>query len=642
MANPRDALAETHRGARELVAKLGGQKTQQVLKRAQKELERRIRAVSGVGGAGEGSFTAVQLRATLAHVRAATQTVQRGIQDSLLEAGQTAAEQAAAHTVRYLTEAERHFTGIARPLQLDEAAIIDQASSGVRASILRRLGSSGEPIAEADEEPHPAKQGVLERYGLETVGHFESILQKSYVARTPWEQVKDELVDSSPFLQGAPRWWAERIARTECLLGETPVSGGVVRAAFRRFYEGPIAEIVTDSGRKFSATPNHPMLTRRGWSGTSQLCEGDYLICYGGKQHASATSDEHVANPPSTIAEIFDALRAVGVGERRNGAPPDFHGDGRDGDVDVARSNLLLGFGCFAALYKPLAHSLFASSDRANASYCPCCHRLLSVQKQTCLCWRTNVYARFAKSLRDYAFESLEFARQLGRAFAVDVAFHNLGIGQFAPTGMAEFQESVRCGVRERTHQSKPAHSALHGVWTGSYLPGSTLGAHPGDIKFDRVREVSFREFRGHVFNLHTADGYFAINGAYTGNSMGVANRANWETVREADAQLGDMLKILSATFDERTAADSYAVHGQIRRPEEAFQSWFGLYQHPPNRPNDREVVVPHRMSWPIPPYLAWKSDADVAKRWQNDGRKGRPPPRPKMTTVPLDQIGKK
>jgi hypothetical protein len=98
--------------------------------------------------------------------------------------------------------------------------------------------------------------------------------------------------------------------------------------------------------------------------------------------------------------------------------------------------------------------------------------------------------------------------------------------------------------------------------------------------------------------------------------------------------------KILCATFDSRTGSDSFAVHGQIRRPDEAFAWWEGLYQHPPNRPNDREIVLSHRTSWPIPAELAWRSDSEVAARWALEGRKGAPPPRPKMTTVPLDRFG--
>ncbi len=122
---------------------------------------------------------------------------------------------------------------------------------------------------------------------------------------------------------------------------------------------------------------------------------------------------------------------------------------------------------------------------------------------------------------------------------------------------------------------------------------------------------------------------------------MGAYNRAGWEANREADEQLGDMVKIVSATFDDRTGSDSFAVHGQIRYPDEAFESWFGLYQHPPNRPNDREIVVPHRISWPLPDYLKWRTDSEVSDRWKREKRKGPPPERPKMTTVPLTMFGR-
>lgn len=138
---------------------------------------------------------------------------------------------------------------------------------------------------------------------------------------------------------------------------------------------------------------------------------------------------------------------------------------------------------------------------------------------------------------------------------------------------------------------------------------------------------------------LQGAPGYWAERIVRT-EVMNANNRAGWESIRSADAELGDMVKILSATFDDRTGADSYAVHGQIRRPGEAFESWYGHYQHPPNRPNDREVVVPHRICWPIPKTLAQKSDGDVAARWAYEGRKGSPPGRPKMTTVDLALFG--
>jgi hypothetical protein len=122
---------------------------------------------------------------------------------------------------------------------------------------------------------------------------------------------------------------------------------------------------------------------------------------------------------------------------------------------------------------------------------------------------------------------------------------------------------------------------------------------------------------------------------------MGASNMAGLEVVRGAQDELGDMVKILVATFDDRTGADSYAVHGQIRRPSEAFDSWFGSYQHPPNRPNDREIVIPHRMSWPIESEFEPVSDSQVASRWAAEGRKGSPPRRPKLSTEDRKLFGK-
>lgn len=119
-------------------------------------------------------------------------------------------------------------------------------------------------------------------------------------------------------------------------------------------------------------------------------------------------------------------------------------------------------------------------------------------------------------------------------------------------------------------------------------------------------------------------------------------NRAGWESVRRADTQLGDMVKILAATFDDRTSWDSYQVHGQIRRPQEAFEGAFGSYQHPPNRPNDRETVVPHRISWALPDSLEPKTDDEVEERYHEENPKGPGPgPRPNMSTIDRALFGK-
>lgn len=60
--------------------------------------------------------------------------------------------------------------------------------------------------------------------------------------------------------------------------------------------------------------------------------------------------------------------------------------------------------------------------------------------------------------------------------------------------------------------------------------------------------------------------------------------------------------------MDDRVGKDSIALHGQVQRPGDVFVmpasgpgegSWF----HPPNRPNDRAIIMPWRKEWQIPAY---------------------------------------
>lgn len=60
-----------------------------------------------------------------------------------------------------------------------------------------------------------------------------------------------------------------------------------------------------------------------------------------------------------------------------------------------------------------------------------------------------------------------------------------------------------------------------------------------------------------------------------------------------------DLQKKILAIMDNRTAPDSIAVHGQVRKLEEMFVDGAGRqYLHPPARPNDREHIIPWRPHW--------------------------------------------
>lgn len=77
-------------------------------------------------------------------------------------------------------------------------------------------------------------------------------------------------------------------------------------------------------------------------------------------------------------------------------------------------------------------------------------------------------------------------------------------------------------------------------------------------------------------------------------------NSTTMAALLEEDEADDPMLKKLVAIFDPVTALDSKLMHGQTRRVRELFTDVAAgrKFDAPPNRPNDREIVVGWRAIW--------------------------------------------
>lgn len=107
-------------------------------------------------------------------------------------------------------------------------------------------------------------------------------------------------------------------------------------------------------------------------------------------------------------------------------------------------------------------------------------------------------------------------------------------------------------------------------------------------------------------------------------------NAARVEGIRALRRQLPDLMSrwtehVHDATWtpmDNRVGQDSIALHGQVAEPGRVFtmpddthvsaKTWGHSWTHPPNRPNDRAVLVPWRRGWGMPAW-EWR---DGAKHW--------------------------
>jgi len=135
------------------------------------------------------------------------------------------------------------------------------------------------------------------------------------------------------------------IGHPNCCPGSELVTAPNVRAAFSRRYEGEVVVLRTAADDLLTCTPNHPVLTTRGWLAAGSLHEGDDVIRCGDAQGMAALVDPHHEHVPARIDEVASALLESSAVPARlvPAAAENFHGDGSGGDVHVIDADGLAG-----------------------------------------------------------------------------------------------------------------------------------------------------------------------------------------------------------------------------------------------------------------------------------------------------------
>ena len=310
---------------------------------------------------------------------------------------------------------------------------------------------------------------------------------------------------------------AELIAATECFPASTAITlmpfsdhphfGSVfgsnlgrvkllsgIRGATRRWYEGRFIEITTASGNKLSGTPNHPIMTSSGWVALGSLAKGDNVFS-SGDAHRACFRDPNVNDTPTSIGELFDALKCDGATERRVGSLVDFHGDGADGEVEVVWSASELRGDYKAALAKDSPKPVLATSDLYAA-------RLSG--SGLSLNAAGGLANPFGKS-GNLAHSSLERGVHLFQLYG---SLLGTKLGPLPDARLAHGSD-VAAALTENSPDTVIADAVLY----RESLTGLT-----GDVFLDEIISVDQSKFAGHVYNLITVNGEYAANGIIASN----------------------------------------------------------------------------------------------------------------------------
>lgn len=122
-----------------------------------------------------------------------------------------------------------------------------------------------------------------------------------------------------------------------CFPGDVEVTGPGVKASSVRRYAGKMVRIETAAGHLLTGTPNHPILTERGWVPLEHLREGDHVVSSRSAERVAVAMSPDEYQVPAAIEKVARAcsVRLGGVPE----AAHDLNADAAERQIDVVAAD---------------------------------------------------------------------------------------------------------------------------------------------------------------------------------------------------------------------------------------------------------------------------------------------------------------
>ena len=283
---------------------------------------------------------------------------------------------------------------------------------------------------------------------------------------------------------GDPSAPAEEVIN--CFVKETRIASNTsVEAATEREYIGELVTIETRGGIKFTCTPNHPVLTDKGWIAAGALYEGCNILTSGFAENFCSWIYPNKNNVVPCIYDIYQLFSRISFVNRIARGLVNFHGDIPDTDVKVVFSPCFLQNRGKPLFFKKIKHFFFKFSDFEKATFsCKC-----MIYKFTSLGWRSA--SRFIRFLRNFCF--------------------------FFIGGMLETKKLRFAKAANRTAVFKKKTINSSSIQSFSVCDG--IDRFPGDVTVDDIISVKRREnVACHVYNLQTENQIYGVNESISQN----------------------------------------------------------------------------------------------------------------------------
>ena len=326
------------------------------------------------------------------------------------------------------------------------------------------------------------------------------------------------------------------LAHPNCFPSGTVVLAPNASAAFTRWFEGELVVLRTAADDLLSCTPNHPILTSRGWVAAGTIRKGDDVFRCPDPERVAALLDPDHDQVPALIEDVAGAL--VESGECSSSTVPAtpiaFHGDGSGGDVHVVWTDGLGEGEVGSKFFEQSSKVPVVFADVGTGQLLPLGPTAKVVEGSLVPSHRgvsggSELGSPLAAELGHSERVGFRLVSEIVSARSQRSAEGGAPHSDFARQHIARFAGQVpgmKCvEVELETLATRWSHfdafaleDAAHSGSSDTELLRKAGGSLAGLVAPTQIVHVDRREFSGHVHNLETRQGWYLANGIIAHN----------------------------------------------------------------------------------------------------------------------------
>lgn len=320
-----------------------------------------------------------------------------------------------------------------------------------------------------------------------------------------------------------------------CVFPNTKVIAPDIEAMTRSSYSGYVVEIGTSDGARLTVTPNHIVLTARGWVRAKNLINGDKVINYSRGIKSVIESDPTDNDGIPTIEELFTSLLESGAVPARSMpiSSEDFKGDApSDGEIDIIFIDGELRNKLNATLSQLVGDVLLVGASESREVTLPrncslaeqlvglglAADGIMSGSRIAAILLRGTLTHSQLIGLRLPSDYDARLYKTAANDTSADIKL--FGDGIFAHPGSIHISDllDIKRDFNSLKRNTASLETALDGRFCDSVGLCDFISAFSGFVTFDDIIFVTNKYYSGHVYDASSLSTLYIANGIITSN----------------------------------------------------------------------------------------------------------------------------